>query len=594
MKRLLFLILLFCGGSLAHSALAADIFVSPEAQATVADGSVEHPFATISEALKEARSWRRLHDVRCNGGIRIVLRGGIYRLREPLFVRPEDSGTALSPTTVCSYTGERVVISGAEALKGWQKSMEKPNIYTANTPRQGRRPAILRQIYTEGGFALRSFQFPKDSMRRIVDFSPQTRTITIPTPKTVFKMDDMPEMLVHQRWATAILRIDEMRDNGDGTTTVSFFDPESRLEFSHPWPQPIIKGEKGSSSFALMNAMDFLDENMEWFQDERQGTVSMYFANGDTPENHQFEAPLLSTLLRIWGAKAREVSHFHFKDIAFEHTAWIKPSLQGHVTLQGGMALLDAYKLKVAGVPDKAELENQAWIERPEAAIDVQYANNISFTGCTFRCLASTGLDLRECVSSSTVSNCTFTDIGGTALLLGTFPDRGFETHVPLRKENADFLCHNILIKGNHIERASQEDWGAVGIAAGYVRDTDIEANLVECVNYSGICLGWGWTSLATEMRNNHITGNIVRDYARQLYDAGGIYTLSLQPNSTIQRNTVSKPHNAPYATNERAFAIYFDERTDGFLVEDNDMDSLSFGYNQPGKRMTIRNNSKK
>ena len=73
-------------------------------------------------------------------------------------------------------------------------------------------------------------------------------------------------------------------------------------------------------------------------------------------------------------------------------------------------------------------------------------------------------------------------------------------------------------------------------------------------------------------MRDNHITGNDVSNYARQLYDAGGIYTLSNQPGSTISGNRISLPADAPYATNERAFCIYFDEATDGFTVYDNDM----------------------
>ena len=35
----------------------------------------------------------------------------------------------------------------------------------------------------------------------------------------------------------------------------------------------------------------------------------------------------------------------------------MRPSYQGHVTLQGGFPLLDAYKLQEPGLPEKAELE---------------------------------------------------------------------------------------------------------------------------------------------------------------------------------------------------------------------------------------------
>jgi hypothetical protein len=71
-------------------------------------------------------------------------------------------------------------------------------------------------------------------------------------------------------------------------------------------------------------------------------------------------------------------------------------------------------------------------------------------------------------------------------------------------------------------------------------------------------------------MTENIIEGNTVSDYARQLYDAGGIYTLSNQPGSRITDNDISQPFPAPYATNNRGFCIYLDARTDGFTIENN------------------------
>ena len=152
-------------------------------------------------------------------------------------------------------------------------------------------------------------------------------------------------------------------------------------------------------------------------------------------------------------------------------------------------------------------------------------------------------------------------------------------------------LCDSIEISRCRIHDATNEDWGAVAIGAGYVKNTKIVQNEVSHVNYSGICVGWGWTPLESGMRNNRIEGNVVSDYARQLYDAGGIYTLSYQPGSTIRGNRISAPTVAPYATNDRAFAIYFDEATNGFTVENNQMDPESIGWNQPGAAMILRNN---
>lgn len=146
-------------------------------------------------------------------------------------------------------------------------------------------------------------------------------------------------------------------------------------------------------------------------------------------------------------------------------------------------------------------------------------------------------------------------------------------------------------MKGNSIYDATNEDWGCVGIGAGYVRDITIADNEVSHVNYSGICVGWGWTPLVSSMRNNRITGNHVHHFGAQLYDTGGIYTLSNQPGSIIRDNRIEDLIEAPYATNDRGFYIYFDEATDGFTVENNYCPNAEFGYNQPGPSMIIRNN---
>ena len=111
---------------------------------------------------------------------------------------------------------------------------------------------------------------------------------------------------------------------------------------------------------------------------------------------------------------------------------------------------------------------------------------------------------------------------------------------------------------------------GAVGIALGYVRHCTISKNHVFFLSYSGICVGWGWTPLNTGMEHNCIESNNVSNYARQLYDAGGIYTLSNQPGSVISGNKISAPYPAPYATNYRGFRIYLDARTDGYTIENN------------------------
>ena len=61
---------------------------------------VVHEGESIHDALRQAREWRRTNDPRCKGGITITLKAGRYFMQEPLFLRPEDSGTKESPLVI--------------------------------------------------------------------------------------------------------------------------------------------------------------------------------------------------------------------------------------------------------------------------------------------------------------------------------------------------------------------------------------------------------------------------------------------------------------------------------------------------------------
>lgn len=578
------------------TAPAGDIFVSATNGNDKASGSKEAPLKTLGQALKQAREWRRLGSSNAEGGINIIMSGGIYRLYKPLFIRPEDSGTANSPTIIRSADGERAVISGGIEVKGWRKGCDDPRlpaevrskVWVADAPMDGNRIVETRQLWADGHKAMRASQFAYGIMERMKAFNTDDESITIPTPKTDLSRALQLEMTVHQRWAIAILRVKEMKNLGNGLTKVWFHQPESQIEFAHPWPQPVIDGDKGSSSFCLTNAAELLDEPGEWFQDYPSGRIYYYPEDGKDPNRMDITVPMLETLMNIGGARERHVSNIRFENIAFEHSAWRRPLHEGHVTLQGGFRFIDGYKLAEPGLPHKAELENQAWIARPEAAVTAQFADSIGFSSCTFSHIGATAVDLAYAVSSSDISSCVFTDIGGTAIMAGWFGEQGFETHIPYKPAIDCDMCNRLTIARNTITDAANEDWGCGAVSAGYVRDTDISGNTISHVNYSGICVGWGWTAHESGMRNNRITDNSISDYARQLYDVGGIYVMSNQPGSVISGNTISMPYPAPYATNDRAFCIYFDEATDGYTVSNNKMPEESYGYNKPGKNLRI------
>ena len=123
--------------------------------------------------------------------------------------------------------------------------------------------------------------------------------------------------------------------DGNSNAVVSFHDPESRLEFDHPWPQPVIGGERGNSSFFFANALELLDTPGEWYQDYPSGRIYYYPVESDGDMNRaEVTIPLLETIVAVEGSRERNVGNIRFENVGFEHAAWLRPSVEGHVTLQ--------------------------------------------------------------------------------------------------------------------------------------------------------------------------------------------------------------------------------------------------------------------
>ena len=74
------------------------------------DGSLEAPFATIEHARDVVRSLDKKQPVK------VMLRGGVYRISSKILFDSRDSGTEECPITYCAYGDETVTFSGSTKL----------------------------------------------------------------------------------------------------------------------------------------------------------------------------------------------------------------------------------------------------------------------------------------------------------------------------------------------------------------------------------------------------------------------------------------------------------------------------------------------
>lgn len=583
-KTILFVFLL----GVIFSCGATEIWVSPTGKDTNS-GTKEHPLATLNMALRKARNMRRLNDPQIKDGIHIILMDGTYYLEEPVFVRPEDSGTADSPTIIEAQPNAFPILSGGIPIKNWKKTGD---LWVADAPKKAGGIINYRQLWVNGGKAVRAKSTSGSKMDRILSWDKVSQTCWIPFKDETVKFEPGMEMFIQQWWAIANLRIKQLEIHQD-SAKVYFEQPESRIQSEHPWPAPWISEKTGNSAFYLNNAKSLLNEPGEWYLDKTEAKIYYYPKIGEDMVTAHVIAPVLENLLEVKGVIDTPVHHVYFKGIAFQYSNWLRPSQQGHVPIQAGMYLLDAYKLKEPGTPDKAGLENQAWIGRPRAAVEVNYTHHTKFEACTFKHLSSTGLDLHCGTKYNEIKGNVFTDIGGSAINIGVFSEEAFETHLPYNPKDDREVCDNEVITDNLITNVTNEDWGTVGISAGFVRNIIIAHNEISDVSYTGIGLGWGWTKTVNVMTGNKVIANKIHHYGKHLYDVAAIYTLSAQPESLIAENYIDAIYFNPYAHDPyHWFYLYTDEGSSYFTVKDNWVPAEKFLQNANGPDNVWTNNS--
>ena len=539
------------------------------------------PF-TIERALQEARLVKMRH--MADNPI-LELQPGTYRLTQPIIIRPEDKWLTMEAM------GD-VVITGGVQIKGWRK---QGKLWVADVPEWNGRPLEFRQIWVNGRKAVRARDVADfEQMWRIRGMDKEKEELYVPAAavRKVLHARQV-EMVLHEMWCVANLRIKDIKVQGD-SAAITFHNPESHIHFMHPWPSPMVTTNGHNSAFYLTNARELLDTPGEWYLDTKEQRLYYMPLPGEDMRTAEVEVPALETLLKVEGTPDEPVSYVTFKGITFRHATWLRPSIMGHAPLQAGMYMIEAYKIKpqLSRRNGDHKLDNQGWVGRPAAAVEVNAAEWVQFKNCTFEHCASTALDYHTFIKEGRIDDCTFRDIGGSAILAGTFGPEGHEAHLPYTPSDMRSICTGLQVLNNRIDDAANEDWGCLGIGAGFVRDIRIEHNEISNVSYTGISMGWGWNQQTCAMANNVVRANYIHHYARHMYDTAGIYTLGSQPHTFIEENVVSDIYTPGYVHDpEHWFYLYTDEGSSYITLRNNWTPTEKYLKNANGPGNTWENN---
>ena len=536
------------------------------------------PDSSLTDAVRKAREMRRLGKAT---EVTIHLSAGTYHLYEPLRLRPEDSGLTIE--------GHNAVISGGMQVTNWKK---QGKLMVADVPDFNGCPIDFRQLWINGKKAARARDVSDfEQMTRIRTYDKKNHVLWVPK-KAVEKILKAPyaEMVLHEMWCTSNLRIKSLTPQGD-SVAVRFHNPEAKLQFEHPWPSPMTPDTKHPSPFYLTNAKELLDEPGEWYHDIRVHKLYYMPHQGETIQ--EAVVPVLETLVEFIGSPERPVRNVTIKGISFQHTTWMRPSQKGHVPLQAGMHLTEAYKLRPSiDRPNNHKLDNQGWLGRADAAVELRYTEDCHFSDCRFEHLGGSGLDYVLACRRGTTQNCTFTDIAMNGYVCGSFSPEGLETHLPYQPTDFREVCTQQEGSNCEFYDVTNEDWGCVAICAGYVSGINIEHNTIHDVSYTGISLGWGWNRDLVCMKDNKVHANLIYNYAQHMYDCAGIYTLGNQPGTLITENVVRDIAKPSYVHDPNHwFYLYTDEGSSNITLKDNWTPEEKFLKNANGPGNIWENN---
>jgi hypothetical protein len=497
------------------------------------------PFATLSRAVDSVRQARRIPT---NWPAIIFIRGGVYYLKEPLELKPEDS-----EVTFAAYRNETPVLSGGRRITGWKPvTVDGKNLWAANVPEARGGNWFFRELWVNGRRAVRA-RHPNHGYFSVAGLPEETKEWTQGQSRFTFKDGDLKdwktitnaEILVMNRWVESRLPVASV----DEAQHLVTFTKHSVFQLAT------------NDLYWLEGAFEALDEPGEWYLDPIAGTLYYLPRSGENLEHIEAVAPAMSQVVRFTGnpEAGQFIKRIQFRGLTFAHTEWCFPA-----GFESGKAKPEIWP------PPKADVGGfgQAAVGVP-GAIHGDGVRDCVWEACTFEHLGDYGLELARGCCGNWIVRCNFSDLGAGGIKLG---------ETAIRHDAAD------QSRSNNVSHCEIRDGGkmfpsGIGIWIGQSPDNSLTHNLIHDFYYTGISIGWTWGYGPAAATNNYVAFNHVHHIGIKadgdgpiLSDMGGIYTLGQQPGTRILNNLWHDIAGLRYG----GWGIYFDEGSSSIVARSN------------------------
>jgi len=508
-------------------------------------GTAELPFGSI----ERARDAIRIINPTMDRPIVVYVHGGVYPISETIQFETMDSGQNGFNITYRAAEGEIPILSGGINVNNWEQVPDSPLWKTTLTDVKD-----FRQMYVNGIRAQRAVsQEPMLGLGWAAgDFSDRDGIVIASSSLPDFSRPQDLELHWVYEWKDMRLLVKSMEINPDGTKTISLKQPY----FSYAlWME--IRGNLSipmyNVPFYVENAFELLDNPGEWYYNPDTHELFYLPQEGENMPTAEVIIPQTQNLVEITGqAVGREVHNIAFEGLTFAYAGWTRAS-----------------KIGTFGWQAQQLITKSGWNSYDQAKtpahVQVNSAYNIRFEGCRFEHLGAAGLDLNNNVFQTTVQGNLFHDISDGAIIVGHWD------HAYISAPSIQAAPYDNLIANNLIHNVGVEYWGAPAITAYYVNHLRVLHNEISNIPYTGISIGWGWSSTpdSTTSHDNLVANNLITDLLQIARDGGGVYTLGQQTGTVIEENVVRR------AKTEYAACLFPDEGSNLMLIKNNVCDSM-------------------
>jgi len=514
---------LLLGVCLAASATPLVLHVASNGSDQAA-GTAKAPFRSLTrarDAIRVLKAGKGLPE----GGVRVLVHNGVYRLAQPFALTPADSGTAKAPVVYAAATGARPVLSGGRVITGLRRNAD--GAWTTTIPAAAGHKWVFRQLFVDGRRYIPA-RSPNIGQYSIVRGVPPEGGVGIARDRFTFAGDDL------KPWPNlADVEVQLTFSWNTGTFPLKAVDPQTHLAtLAGPAVWELPKPGMATCPYIVMNHPGACDAPGEWQLDRETGELEIIPFGGEDLSKAEIVAPALEQLIAAQGEpeKKRFVEYVGFQGLSFQHAEWNLPP-QGFSTPQAANEL--------------------------GAALEFRAARYCTVTGGEVAHVGRYGIFFDRDCSYNTIQQNHLYDLGGGGIRIGTSdPAR------PLER-----LAHHNLVDNNFIHDGGHTNAGATGIFMANGANNTFSHNEVCDLPYTGISLGWNWDIVYVGTRENLVEYNHVHHVMRTLEDGGGIYSLGLTPGSVIRHNVVHDVGTPPDAIGH---GIYIDGGSSGLLCENN------------------------